>query len=141
MTQTVENPVVTPPPTAAALLQRVILPRAGDPMAVRALYVDEHTGIRLAPVPAPPGFPPREDTPLAPNPLCTSFQPSRLQRVACWRSTRRPVSRSSRPCRSSGRHSGAGTRGAQDHQPYSCTVVTSGSAAWWSGCHSPGCGR
>src|ERR1700750_1501256 len=65
MTQTVENPVVTPPPTAAALLQRVILPRAGDPMTVRSLYVDEHTGIRLATVPAPPGFPPREDTPLA----------------------------------------------------------------------------
>ena len=65
MTQTVEDPVVSPASTTATLLQRVILPRAGDPMAVRALYVDEHTGIRLATVPAPPGFPPREDTPLA----------------------------------------------------------------------------
>jgi galactofuranosylgalactofuranosylrhamnosyl-N-acetylglucosaminyl-diphospho-decaprenol beta-1,5/1,6-galactofuranosyltransferase len=65
MTQTVENPITNPAPTAASLLQRVILPRAGDPMTVRSLYVDEHTGIRLAPVPAPPGFPPREDTPLA----------------------------------------------------------------------------
>ena len=55
MTQTVENPVVNPAPTTATLLQRVILPRAGDPMAVRALYVDEHTGIRLATVPARPG--------------------------------------------------------------------------------------
>ena len=61
MTQTVENPVVTPASTTATLLQRVILPRAGDPMAVRALYVDEHTGIRLATVPALPGFPPRQD--------------------------------------------------------------------------------
>ncbi len=64
MTQTVENPVAAPA-TTATLLQRVILPRAGDPMAVRALYVDEHTGIRLATVPAPPGFPPREEMPLA----------------------------------------------------------------------------
>ena len=64
MTQTVENPVVNPAPTTATLLQRVILPRAGDPMAVRALYVDEHTGIRLATVPAPPGYPPRKDVPL-----------------------------------------------------------------------------
>jgi Predicted glycosyltransferases len=29
------------------LLQRVILPRLGDPMSVRALYVDERTGLRL----------------------------------------------------------------------------------------------
>ena len=64
MTQTVENPVRTPTPTAAALLQRVILPRAGDPMRVRSLYVDEHTGIRLATVPARPGFPPRREMPL-----------------------------------------------------------------------------
>src|SRR6185312_3329698 len=61
----VENPVVNPAPTTATLLQRVILPRAGEPMAVRALYVDEHTGIRLATVPAPPGYPPRKDVPLA----------------------------------------------------------------------------
>ena len=65
MTQTVENPVVTPTSTTATLLQRVILPRAGDPMAVRALYLDEHTGIRLATVPAPPGMPPRQEMPLA----------------------------------------------------------------------------
>ena len=65
MTQTVENPVVTPTATTATLLQRVILPRAGDPMAVRALYLDEHTGIRLATVPALPGMPPRQEMPLA----------------------------------------------------------------------------
>ena len=65
MTQTVENPVVNPAPTTATLLQRVILPRAGDPMAVRALYVDEHTGIRPghrarpARVPAAQGRPAR----------------------------------------------------------------------------------
>ncbi|HEX3257711.1 MAG TPA: glycosyltransferase family 2 protein, partial [Pseudonocardia sp.] len=64
MTQTVEESVVNPAPTTATLLQRVILPRAGEPMAVRALYVDEHTGIRLATVPAPPGYPPRKDVPL-----------------------------------------------------------------------------
>jgi galactofuranosylgalactofuranosylrhamnosyl-N-acetylglucosaminyl-diphospho-decaprenol beta-1,5/1,6-galactofuranosyltransferase len=37
------------------LLQRVILPRSGDPMSVRALYVDERTGLALATVPALPG--------------------------------------------------------------------------------------
>ncbi|MDN5857836.1 MAG: glycosyltransferase, partial [Pseudonocardia sp.] len=31
----------------AGLLQRVILPRVGDPMSVRALYLDERTGLRL----------------------------------------------------------------------------------------------
>ena len=37
------------------LLQRVILPRSGDPMTVRALYMDERTGLALATVPALPG--------------------------------------------------------------------------------------
>ena len=64
MTQTVENRVATPRPLTAGLLQRVILPRAGDPLTVRSLYVDEHTGLRLATVPAPPGFAPRRDVPL-----------------------------------------------------------------------------
>ncbi len=35
-----------------SLLQRVILPRSGDPMTVRSLYMDERTGIRLTTVPA-----------------------------------------------------------------------------------------
>jgi galactofuranosylgalactofuranosylrhamnosyl-N-acetylglucosaminyl-diphospho-decaprenol beta-1,5/1,6-galactofuranosyltransferase len=64
MTQTVENPAAAPATTTATLLQRVILPSAGDPMAVRSLYVDEHTGIRLATVPAAPGSPPRRDVQL-----------------------------------------------------------------------------
>ena len=37
------------------LLQRVILPRAGDPMTVRALYMDERTGLHLAITPVVPG--------------------------------------------------------------------------------------
>src|SRR5918995_3639936 len=37
------------------LLQRVILPRAGDPMTVRALYMDERTGLHLATTPVVPG--------------------------------------------------------------------------------------
>jgi galactofuranosylgalactofuranosylrhamnosyl-N-acetylglucosaminyl-diphospho-decaprenol beta-1,5/1,6-galactofuranosyltransferase len=64
MTQTVEDPVTNPAPTAASLLQRVIMPRVGDPMTVRSLYVDEHTNIRLSTVPAPPGAPPRQEMPL-----------------------------------------------------------------------------
>jgi galactofuranosylgalactofuranosylrhamnosyl-N-acetylglucosaminyl-diphospho-decaprenol beta-1,5/1,6-galactofuranosyltransferase len=40
---------------ASTLLQRVILPRSGDPMSVRALYMDERTGLALATVPALPG--------------------------------------------------------------------------------------
>jgi galactofuranosylgalactofuranosylrhamnosyl-N-acetylglucosaminyl-diphospho-decaprenol beta-1,5/1,6-galactofuranosyltransferase len=48
-------------PAAAHLLQRVILPRAGDPTAVRSLYVDERQGLRLSPAPpvlnAPPPLP------------------------------------------------------------------------------------
>ena len=39
------------------LLQRVILPRSGDPMSVRALYMDERTGLALATVPSIPGTP------------------------------------------------------------------------------------
>ncbi|MFP5254077.1 MAG: glycosyltransferase, partial [Actinomycetes bacterium] len=44
--------------TERHLLQRVILPRSGDPTSVRSLYLDERTGIRLAPVPVPLGGPP-----------------------------------------------------------------------------------
>jgi galactofuranosylgalactofuranosylrhamnosyl-N-acetylglucosaminyl-diphospho-decaprenol beta-1,5/1,6-galactofuranosyltransferase len=44
-----------PPATEGHLLQRVILPRTGDPMSVRALYLDERTGIRLTAVPAVAG--------------------------------------------------------------------------------------
>ena len=47
-------PAGTPSTT---LLQRVILPRSGDPMSVRALYMDERTGLALATVPAVPGAP------------------------------------------------------------------------------------
>ena len=51
--------VSTPTPTGtddtAHLLQRVILPRLGDPTAVRSLYVDERTPIRLKTVPTTPG--------------------------------------------------------------------------------------
>ena len=39
----------------STLLQRVLLPRSGDPMSVRALYMDERTGLALATVPAAPG--------------------------------------------------------------------------------------
>ena len=39
----------------SSLLQRVILPRSGDPMSVRALYMDERTGLALSTVPAAPG--------------------------------------------------------------------------------------
>ena len=46
------RPMTTADPT---LLQRVILPRSGDPMSVRALYMDERTGLALATVPALPG--------------------------------------------------------------------------------------
>lgn len=42
-------------PNPRGLLQRVILPRPGDPMRVRALYIDERTGVRLATVPPAPG--------------------------------------------------------------------------------------
>jgi galactofuranosylgalactofuranosylrhamnosyl-N-acetylglucosaminyl-diphospho-decaprenol beta-1,5/1,6-galactofuranosyltransferase len=46
-----------PPTVGGELLQRVILPRAGDPMAVRSLYLDERSGIRIAAVPTHPGVP------------------------------------------------------------------------------------
>jgi len=45
---------------APHLLQRVILPRSGDPTSVRSLYLDERTAIRLSPVPLPPGVAPPE---------------------------------------------------------------------------------
>jgi galactofuranosylgalactofuranosylrhamnosyl-N-acetylglucosaminyl-diphospho-decaprenol beta-1,5/1,6-galactofuranosyltransferase len=41
-----------------SLLQRVILPRAGDPMSVRALYMDERNAIRLATMPGAVGATP-----------------------------------------------------------------------------------
>lgn len=41
----------------STLLQRVLLPRSGDPMSVRALYVDERTGLALTTVPTVPGIP------------------------------------------------------------------------------------
>jgi galactofuranosylgalactofuranosylrhamnosyl-N-acetylglucosaminyl-diphospho-decaprenol beta-1,5/1,6-galactofuranosyltransferase len=41
----------------SSLLQRVILPRTGDPMSVRALYMDERTGLQLATAPVIPGAP------------------------------------------------------------------------------------
>jgi len=49
--------VSDPSDPASHLLQRVILPRSGDPTSVRSLYVDERTAIRLSPVPVPAGFP------------------------------------------------------------------------------------
>jgi galactofuranosylgalactofuranosylrhamnosyl-N-acetylglucosaminyl-diphospho-decaprenol beta-1,5/1,6-galactofuranosyltransferase len=48
----------TEQPAGPYLLQRVILPRSGDPTSVRSLYVDERTGIRLHPVSVPLGAPP-----------------------------------------------------------------------------------
>jgi galactofuranosylgalactofuranosylrhamnosyl-N-acetylglucosaminyl-diphospho-decaprenol beta-1,5/1,6-galactofuranosyltransferase len=62
MTQTAEKPA--PPPVDATpagnLLQRVILPRSGDPMSVRSLYMDERTGIRLTTMPSAAGEPVRK---------------------------------------------------------------------------------
>ena len=61
MTQTVvtdESAASIPEPAVRSLLQRVIMPRSGDPMTVRSLYLDEHTAIQLSTVPAPPGTPP-----------------------------------------------------------------------------------
>ena len=52
------RPGAVPPSGGGSLLQRVILPRSGDPMSVRSLYMDERTGIRLTTVPAPVGAPP-----------------------------------------------------------------------------------
>ncbi|GAA1872544.1 glycosyltransferase [Pseudonocardia ailaonensis] len=42
-------------PARDTLLQRVILPRPADPLAVRALYVDERAGTTLAPTTPVPG--------------------------------------------------------------------------------------
>ncbi len=47
------RPGAVPPSHGGNLLQRVILPRTGDPMSVRSLYLDERTGIRLNSVPVP----------------------------------------------------------------------------------------
>ncbi len=53
--------VGTPAPAegASSLLQRVIMPRSGDPMSVRSLYMDERAGIRLTTMPSVPGEPVR----------------------------------------------------------------------------------
>jgi galactofuranosylgalactofuranosylrhamnosyl-N-acetylglucosaminyl-diphospho-decaprenol beta-1,5/1,6-galactofuranosyltransferase len=49
--------------SSRGLLQRVILPRSGDPMSVRSLYLDERTGLRLhTPPPLPGAAPLREVT-------------------------------------------------------------------------------
>ena len=61
MTQTVmtdESAAAPEKPAVRSLLQRVIMPRSGDPMAVRALYLDEHTSIQLSTIPAGPGAQP-----------------------------------------------------------------------------------
>jgi len=70
---TTAPPTAAPSPQEAAspvdgpgsLLQRVILPRAGDPMSVRSLYMDERTGIRLTTMPSMPGEPVRNMVNLA----------------------------------------------------------------------------
>jgi galactofuranosylgalactofuranosylrhamnosyl-N-acetylglucosaminyl-diphospho-decaprenol beta-1,5/1,6-galactofuranosyltransferase len=54
-TQTAETPVESDETVVRSLLQRVILPRPGDPMTVRALYMDEGIGMRMATVPPLPG--------------------------------------------------------------------------------------
>ena len=48
-------PDTTIPTAGETLLQRVILPRPADPLAVRALYLDERPGTSLAPVEPQPG--------------------------------------------------------------------------------------
>lgn len=57
MTQTVEKPMPKPSsePAPRGLLQRVIMPRSGDPMSARSLYMDERTGMRLTTMPPAPG--------------------------------------------------------------------------------------
>ncbi|WP_296375157.1 glycosyltransferase [Pseudonocardia sp.] len=69
MTTTAATPPAAAPSTGpvpslggqpGSLLQRVILPRAGDPMSVRSLYMDERTGIRLTTMPSMPGEPVRK---------------------------------------------------------------------------------
>ncbi|HVH24212.1 MAG TPA: glycosyltransferase [Pseudonocardia sp.] len=61
MTQTVvtdESAASAAEPAVRCLLQRVIMPRSGDPMTVRSLYLDEHTALQLSTVPAASGAPP-----------------------------------------------------------------------------------
>ncbi|MDT7707730.1 MAG: galactofuranosylgalactofuranosylrhamnosyl-N-acetylglucosaminyl-diphospho-decaprenol [Pseudonocardiales bacterium] len=43
-----------------SLLQRVLLPRTGDPMSVRSLYMDERNGLRVSSMPSSPGEPVRK---------------------------------------------------------------------------------
>ncbi len=50
--------------SSRGLLQRVILPRSGDPMSVRSLYLDERTGLRLHTPPPLPGAAPRGEVAL-----------------------------------------------------------------------------
>lgn len=59
MTQTVEKHIVSveKPTPSGSLLQRVILPRSGDPMSVRSLYMDERVGVRLTPLEPDLAFP------------------------------------------------------------------------------------
>jgi galactofuranosylgalactofuranosylrhamnosyl-N-acetylglucosaminyl-diphospho-decaprenol beta-1,5/1,6-galactofuranosyltransferase len=64
MTQTAEKAAPMPTATTAGLLQRVILPRTGDPMSVRSLYMDERTGVRLGTPPPLPGAPPLREVTL-----------------------------------------------------------------------------
>jgi galactofuranosylgalactofuranosylrhamnosyl-N-acetylglucosaminyl-diphospho-decaprenol beta-1,5/1,6-galactofuranosyltransferase len=55
----------TDPTPDQTLLQRVILPRAGDPLSVRALYVDERSAVALTSVPPVPGVAVRHPVALA----------------------------------------------------------------------------
>ena len=67
MTTTAATSLTSAPSDATAsggLLQRVILPRTGDPISVRALYVDERTGVRLTTPPPLPGAAPLREVDL-----------------------------------------------------------------------------
>jgi galactofuranosylgalactofuranosylrhamnosyl-N-acetylglucosaminyl-diphospho-decaprenol beta-1,5/1,6-galactofuranosyltransferase len=60
LTTTAASPTAAPSPPPAptpvsSLLQRVLLPRTGDPMSVRSLYMDERTGLRVSSMPSSPG--------------------------------------------------------------------------------------
>ena len=60
MTQTTatdKTAAAQPAVAVRTLLQRVIMPRAGDPISVRSLYLDEHADIQLSTVPALPTAP------------------------------------------------------------------------------------
>jgi len=60
VTRTAEKSAVpTEERAVTSLLQRVILPRTGDPMGVRSLYVDERSGLQLATVGGSGGGPSR----------------------------------------------------------------------------------